>query len=101
MFWAMMYLLLFGGSLNPELSIIPDEETFRNAINAQQRLEQILAIRKEVKIAEQDLSATTEDSYGELALLTPQHNADIEQFRKVFAGLDQTRLDSQNFLLGS
>ena len=99
MFWAMMYLLLFGGSLNPELSVIPDEETFRNAVNAPQRLEQILAIRKEVKIAEQDLSATTEDSYEELAQLTSQHGADLEQFRVIFAELDQIRLDAQKTLI--
>jgi len=101
MFWAMMYLLLFGGSLNPELSVIPGEETFRRAITAPQRLEQVLEIRKEAKIAEQELSTATKNRYEELAQLTPQHNADIAQFRAIFAELDQTRLDSQKILLDS
>jgi hypothetical protein len=99
MFWAMMYLLLFGGSLNPELSIIPDEEIFRKAIKAPHRLEQVLEIRKEVKLVEQELSTATKNRYEELAQLTPLHDADIEQFRAIFARLDETRLDSQKTLL--
>jgi hypothetical protein len=101
MFWVMMYLLLFGGSLNPELSVIPDEETFRKAIKAPQQLEQILEIRQEAKIAELELSTETENRYEELAQLTPQHGVDIEQFRAIFAELDQKRLDSQKALLDS
>ena len=97
----MMYLLLFGGSLNPELSVIPDEEIFSKAIKAPQRLEQILEIRKEVKLVEQELSTATKNRYEELAQLTPQHGIDIEQFRAIFAELDQTRLDSQKILLDS
>ena len=101
MFWAMMYLLLFGGSLNPELSVIPGEEIFSKAIKAPQRLEQILEIRKEVKLVEQELSTATKNRYEELAQLAPEHDADIEQFRAIFAKLDQTRFESQKILLDS
>ena len=68
---------------------------------SQQRLEQILEVRKEVKIAEQELSTETEHRYEELAQLVPDQDAEIEDFRKIFAELDQTRLESQKYLLDS
>ena len=95
----MMYLLLFGGSLNPELSVIPDEEIFRKAIETPQRLEQALEIHKAAKFVEQEFSAATENRYAELAEIAPQYEADIEQFRAIFAELDQTRLESQKALM--
>jgi len=39
----------FSNSLAPELSLVPEERAFRHAIAKLQRLEQVLAIRGEVK----------------------------------------------------
>ena len=33
MFWIMMYMLLFGGSANPDGALVPSAEAFRDAID--------------------------------------------------------------------
>lgn len=96
----MMYLLLFGGSAAPELSLIPKEMALRKALNDPQRLEQVLKIRDEMKATEQVLLDAIESRYASLLLLSPQHDADADQFRLVLADLEQARLDAQAALLG-
>ncbi len=98
MFWAMMYLLFFGGSAAPEL-LIPDETRFHNAIKDQQRLMKVLAIREEAKTTEQILAKMLENRYTDLANLSSQYKADINQFRVIADELDSARLDAQSILL--
>ena len=99
MFWAMMYLLFFSGSAAPELTLLPDETTFRNAIADPQRLEQVLAIREEEKATEQLLTDMLNNRYAELTRLSPLYDADSESFAALFAELDSTRVEAQATLL--
>jgi len=98
MFWVMMYMLFFSGSAAPEL-LIPDEEVLRKAIKDEQRLENVLAIREEVINTEQDLAELFKSKYGDLAKLSPQYEADSNQFRIVFEELDTARVEAQSLWL--
>lgn len=91
-------MLFFSSSAAPEL-LIPNEAIFQNAIKDHQRLERILAIREEVKTAEQVLSEMFNNRYGELAKLSPQYEADINQFRVIFDELDLVRFETQSIYL--
>ena len=99
MFWAMMYLLFFSGSTAPEISLIPSEITFSNAIADPQRLELVLTIREEGKTTEQMLADILNNSFTELVRLSPQYEADSESFTALFAELDAGRAEAQAALL--
>ena len=99
MFWAMMYVLFFSGSAAPELSLIPDETAFRNAIADPQRLEQVLAIHGEVTATEQLLAEVQSNLYTEVARLSPLYDADNDSFAALFAELDLARVEAQETLL--
>lgn len=99
MFWAMMYLLFFSGSAAPELTLLPDETAFRNAIADPQRLEQVLSISREVKATEQLLAVVHNNLYAELTRLSPMYDADSESFAALFAELDLARVEAQETLL--
>ncbi len=99
MVWVMMFLLLFGGSAVPEFSLIPKEMALRKALNDPQRLEQVLKIRDEMKATEQVLLDAIESRYASLVLLSPQHDADADQFRVIFVDLEQARLNAQAVML--
>ena len=101
MFWAMMYLLLFGGSADNQLAFFPGEKKISRAIDDPRRREQIVEILGEVKSAEQVLFDAYENRYADLAELSLHHDADREQFREVLAGLEKTRLDVQGAWLDS
>ena len=98
MFWVMMYMLFFSSSAAPEL-YIPNETMFQDAIKNHQRLEKVLAIREEAKTKEQVLSEMFKNRYGDLAKLSPQYEADINQFRVIFNELDLARVEAQSVWL--
>ena len=98
MFWVMMYMLFFSGSAAPEL-LIPEEIALQKAIKDHQRLENVLAIREEVKNTEQNLAEFFKNQYNDLAKLSPQYEADINQFRIVFEKLDAARVEAQSVWL--
>lgn len=99
MFWAMMYLLFFSGSAAPELPLIPNETVFRKAIAEQQRLEQVLVIRDEIKAAEQRLTDLHKDFYEELAHLSPQHETGSRSVTALFDRLEAERTEIQALLM--
>ena len=72
---------------------------FQNAIKDHQRLERVLAIREEAKTTEQVLSEMFKNRYGDLAKLSPQYEADINQFRVIFDELDLARVEAQSVYL--
>lgn len=94
----MMYMLFFSGSSVPEI-LIPDEVAFQKAIQDNQRLENVLAIHEEVKNEEQSLADLFKNRYDELTKLSPQYEADINEFREVFSELDSARVEAQSFWL--
>jgi hypothetical protein len=95
MFWFMMYLLFFSGSSTPGISFVPDETLLRQAIAEQPRLEQVLAIRDEIKAAEQRLADLHKDSYAELVSLSQQHGTDSSSLASLFVDLDGKRAEIQ------
>jgi hypothetical protein len=99
MFWAMMYLIFFSGSNAPGISFVPDEALLRQAIAEQPRLEQVLAIRDEIKAAEQRLTDLSKDSYAELATLSQQHGTDSSSLAVLFVDLDRARAEIQAKLI--
>jgi hypothetical protein len=101
MFWVMMYMLLFGGSAATELSFIPGEKEISRAVDDPQRQGQIAEILEEMKSVERVLFAAYENRYADLAELSLRHDADMEQFRDVIAGMEETRLDVQGAWLDS
>jgi hypothetical protein len=90
MFWAMMYLIFFSGSNAPGISFVPDEALLRQAIAEQPRLEQVLAIRDEIKAAEQRLTDLSKDSYAEI---------DNSSLAVLFVDLDRARAEIQAKLI--
>ena len=99
MFWFMMYLLFFGASSTPGISFVPEEALLRQAIAEQPRLEQVLAIRDELRAAEQQLTDLYRDSYAELVPLVQQHETDNSSLSALFADLDGARAEIQAKLI--
>lgn len=95
MFWAMMYMLVFGGSADDELSFFPAEKEIRKTIADPQRREQIIAILEEVRSAERVLVDAYTNREADLTALSLRYDADVEEFREVIAGVEQTRRDVQ------
>ena len=91
-------MLLFSGSAAPEL-LLPPEAAFRKAIEGSQRLERVLQIREEILAEKQHLSVLLEESYGELARISPLYEADTNQFRDIFYEFDSERTKSHSVWL--
>ena len=62
-------------------------------------LQNVLAIREEVINTEQDLAELFKSKYGDLAKLSPQYEADSNQFRIVFEELGTARVEAQSLWL--
>jgi septal ring factor EnvC (AmiA/AmiB activator) len=99
MFWAMMYLIFFSGPTTPGISFVPDEALLHKAIAEQPRLEQVLAIRDEIKATEQRLTDLSKESYAELATLSQQHETETRSLSAVFVDLDRARTEIQATLI--
>jgi hypothetical protein len=97
----MMYILLFGGSADTQLSFVPGESEVRRVIEDPQRRQEIIAILDTMKSSERVLLDAYEGRYADLAELSLRHDAGMEQFRVIAADLEQTRQGVQKEWLDS
>ena len=95
MFWALMYMLLFGGSADPEWSFVPKESQIRESITSPQRMERLVAVLGEMKSAEQMLLDAYAKREAELVELSRSHDAGGDKFRAILVDLEETRRDAQ------
>ena len=98
MFWIMIYLLLFGGSSTPELTV-PDEMFFLEAVKDKERLAKVVEIREELVSLESELAYLIKTRDKELAELSEQYEMDSNQLRTHFDNLEFARIESQSKFL--
>ena len=99
MFWIMMYMILFNGSVTHELYFIPEERAILETVSDEGRLPAILSIRGEMASQEEALLSSMKQNYRLLVAISKDHSADNEQFNAVFANMDQDRNKIQSTLL--
>ena len=99
MFWIMMYMILFGGSQVPELTLIPREKAITQTITDEARLQAIMTIRDEMVTQEEALISFMQEQYAELITLTRDHEADDNRFRVILERMDQGRNTIQQSLI--
>ena len=99
MFWIFMYMTLFGNSLVPELTLVPQEKAIIQTIADEVRLQAIMAIRDEMATQEEALSAFMQEQYAELSTLSKDHDPDYDKFKSVLERIDQGRNTFQQSLI--
>jgi len=99
MFWIMMYMILFGGSLIPELTLVPNETAIIQTVEDKARLQAIMAIHNEMETQETALTAFMKEQYDEVITLSKNHDVDFDRFRAVLERMDQGRNTFQQSLI--
>lgn len=99
MFWVMMYMILFNGSVTPELYFVPEKGAILETVSDERRLPVILAIREEMASQEEALISSMKQRYSRLAAISRDHAAGSESFDAVFESLDRERTAIQNALI--
>lgn len=99
MFWIMMYMLLFNGSVMPELAFTPPERTVIESVSDEQRLPAILSIHREMVSQEEELLAFMKQEYGKLVTTSGDPATKEDSFRAVFENMDRKRNAIQSALI--
>ena len=99
MFWIMMYMILFGGSLVPELTLVPDEKAIIQTVEDKARLQTIMSIHDEMATQEDALISFVKEQYAELIILSRDHSVDYDRFRAIFEHMDRERNTYQQSLI--
>lgn len=99
MFWAMMYLLFFGGAGNPCGLHVPDAGTFKKAVKDPDRLEIVLELREQAEEVEDRREAAMQRALRELTAMNPHHTIEPESIQAVLTQIDEARRAARDGLL--
>jgi len=99
MFWIMMYMLLFGGSVLPELTLVPEEKAIVETVSDKGRVQAIMSIRDEMAAQEEVLVSFMKEQYAELIDLSRDYTATNDSLRTVFEHMDRERNAIQSALI--
>jgi len=99
MFWIMMYMLLFGGSVLPELTLVPEGNAIVETVSYEERVQAIMSIRDEMASQEEALVSFMKEQYAELIALSRDYTATNDDFRTVFEHMDRERNTIQSALI--
>lgn len=99
MFWIMMYMILFGGSFVPELTLVPYEKAIIQTVEDKARLQTIMSLHDEMATQEEALISFMKEQYAELITLSRNHSVDYDRFRDIFERMDSERDTYQQSLI--
>lgn len=99
MFWIMMYMILFGNSVIPELKLVPDETAIVQTVEDKTRLQTILSIHAEMTTQEDALLSFVREQYAELITLSREHSVDYDAFETILGSMDRERNSYQQALI--
>ena len=99
MFWILMYMILFGGSLGPELTLVPEEKAIIQTVTDEARLQTIISIHDEMASTEDALISFMKEQYAGLITLSRDHAVNHDSFIAVFERMDRERNTFQQSLI--
>jgi hypothetical protein len=92
-------MLLFGGSVLPEITLVPSEKAIVETVSDEERVKMILSIRSEMETQEEVLVSLMKERYDELIVLSGDHAATSDSLRTVFEHMDRERSTIQSALI--